>query len=409
MTFANAMKFNPQGNPVHAAADSLTRSFECSLRDIVVKYFPELLEQDTDKPIPDRFLLFIALKESAPVSVLSTVTRVVSMDSTNQGSMEMNEDNCSQLATVVEEYAYTTTITDDCSSVEEMKSSAGVLETSSRDDVDDLYFGNDLQRTDSSTGSELTSMWSRRPFNNLNSMQSPAIDAETLTKENESSQHLPFEKPALGQKGMLSLMSEVSKSVERLKEALFVVKLTSPQCDFNEESKSCGEVTAPSKSTKSGSEVVVKRGRGRTPKPPKTISFRLPTDEDGVASTLSHSCQSLLDDLKADTSDPDELIRCHFVETRHNFLEMCQFRHYQFDSLRRAKHSSLMLLYHLHNRDSPQTQPLCSICLSMLKSTRYHCDQCVKYDVCLSCYESSMSSSGVAPHEHLLTPYRIFW
>eukprot|EP00656_Telonema_subtile_P052629 TRINITY_DN7389_c0_g1_i1.p1 TRINITY_DN7389_c0_g1~~TRINITY_DN7389_c0_g1_i1.p1 ORF type:complete len:1229 (-),score=219.53 TRINITY_DN7389_c0_g1_i1:148-3834(-) len=43
-----------------------------------------------------------------------------------------------------------------------------------------------------------------------------------------------------------------------------------------------------------------------------------------------------------DTSDPDEKMSSGFVDSRHSFLEVCQFRHYQFDTLRNAKHLSLI-------------------------------------------------------------------
>ena len=42
------------------------------------------------------------------------------------------------------------------------------------------------------------------------------------------------------------------------------------------------------------------------------------------------------------------LISNEFVDTRAAFLEKCQMYHWQFDELRNAQHSTLMLLYHLH-------------------------------------------------------------
>ena len=46
--------------------------------------------------------------------------------------------------------------------------------------------------------------------------------------------------------------------------------------------------------------------------------------------------------------DPVPLISNEFVDTRSAFLERCQMYHWQFDELRNAQHSTLMLLYHLH-------------------------------------------------------------
>jgi E1A/CREB-binding protein len=50
-----------------------------------------------------------------------------------------------------------------------------------------------------------------------------------------------------------------------------------------------------------------------------------------------------------ETKDGDGIIESKFFDTRQSFLSLCQWNHYQFDTLRRAKHSSMMVLYHLHN------------------------------------------------------------
>mmetsp|Transcript_18459 Transcript_18459/g.22678 ORF Transcript_18459/g.22678 Transcript_18459/m.22678 type:complete len:349 (+) Transcript_18459:791-1837(+) len=51
--------------------------------------------------------------------------------------------------------------------------------------------------------------------------------------------------------------------------------------------------------------------------------------------------------LKSDTSDPDPVLPPGIFDTRLAFLDYSQQRHLQFDQLRRAKYSSIVLLQHL--------------------------------------------------------------
>ena len=60
--------------------------------------------------------------------------------------------------------------------------------------------------------------------------------------------------------------------------------------------------------------------------------------------------------------DPDMQEECDFFDTRQAFLSLCVGNHYQFDQLRRAKHSSMMVLYHLHNPQAPAFTHFCNMC-----------------------------------------------
>ncbi|XP_078153512.1 putative histone acetyltransferase HAC-like 1 isoform X2 [Carex rostrata] len=53
--------------------------------------------------------------------------------------------------------------------------------------------------------------------------------------------------------------------------------------------------------------------------------------------------------IPGDTKDEDDILETPLFETRQAFLSLCEDNHYQYDTLRRAKHSSMMLLYHLHS------------------------------------------------------------
>ncbi|XP_074296793.1 histone acetyltransferase HAC1-like [Silene latifolia] len=104
-------------------------------------------------------------------------------------------------------------------------------------------------------------------------------------------------------------------------------------------------------------------------------------------------------DVSEDTKDKDEILESEFFDTRQAFLSLCQGNHYQYDTLRRAKHSSMMVLYHLHNPTAPAFVITCCICrLDIETGQGWRCETCPDYDVCNACYQN-----GVIDHPHKLT------
>jgi hypothetical protein len=89
----------------------------------------------------------------------------------------------------------------------------------------------------------------------------------------------------------------------------------------------------------------------------------------------------------ADTSDEDEPIEREMFESRQQFLNYCQTNHCQFDELRRAKHSSMMVLFQLHNPMAPLFLNQCGACYrDITHGVRYHCNDCSNFDLCQDCY-----------------------
>ncbi|XP_022724444.1 histone acetyltransferase HAC1-like [Durio zibethinus] len=105
-------------------------------------------------------------------------------------------------------------------------------------------------------------------------------------------------------------------------------------------------------------------------------------------------------DVPTDTKDKDEILESEFFDTRQAFLSLCQGNHYQYDTLRRAKHSSMMVLYHLHNPTAPAFVTTCYKChLDIETGQGWRCEVCPDYDVCNACYQKD----GGIDHPHKLT------
>ena len=98
--------------------------------------------------------------------------------------------------------------------------------------------------------------------------------------------------------------------------------------------------------------------------------------------------------------DDAEDLDCEFLNNRQAFLNLCRGNHYQFDEVRRAKHTSMMVLWHLHNRDAPKFVQQCVACnREILSGMRYHCSTCNDYDLCHECYNDPNSNRGSCTHQ----------
>ena len=101
--------------------------------------------------------------------------------------------------------------------------------------------------------------------------------------------------------------------------------------------------------------------------------------------------------------DDAEEMDCEFLNNRQAFLNLCQGNHYQFDHLRRAKHSSMMVLWHLHNRDAPKFVQQCTTCSrEILTGVRYHCPTCADFDQCEECVRNPNTPRH--PHQLKIIP-----
>jgi hypothetical protein len=80
------------------------------------------------------------------------------------------------------------------------------------------------------------------------------------------------------------------------------------------------------------------------------------------------------------------------------FLNLCTGNHYQFDSLRRAKYSSMMVLWHMFNPDAPAFVHSCNNCAESIEvGLRWNCSLCDDFDLCDKCNKTTSHVHRLAP------------
>ena len=85
-------------------------------------------------------------------------------------------------------------------------------------------------------------------------------------------------------------------------------------------------------------------------------------------------------------NDPDPLLSSELMDGRDAFLTMASEKHYEFSSLRRAKYSTMAMLYELHNQGRESFVYTCNHCKAQVE-TRWHCKVCDDFDLCIPCKE----------------------
>ncbi|ESO09433.1 hypothetical protein HELRODRAFT_168416 [Helobdella robusta] len=84
--------------------------------------------------------------------------------------------------------------------------------------------------------------------------------------------------------------------------------------------------------------------------------------------------------------DPDQLVLNDLMDGRDSFLALAREKHYEFSSLRRAKYSTMAMLYELHTQGKDNFVYTCNICKAAVE-THYHCEVCNDFDLCVPCYQ----------------------
>ena len=124
------------------------------------------------------------------------------------------------------------------------------------------------------------------------------------------------------------------------------------------------------------------------------VEQALPAHEKRLTNGRDLVCERVeeLPDIKED----GEVMESEFFDTRQAFLSLCQGNHFQFDSLRRAKHTTMMVLYHLNNPSEPAFVATCNVCQRELEPGKgWRGTTCPDFDICEECKIS-------VGHEHAL-------
>lgn len=133
----------------------------------------------------------------------------------------------------------------------------------------------------------------------------------------------------------------------------------------------------------------------------KTDEISKATDSDSSSPPAAIESTEKSTVSAGDKVDDDVIMPCEIFDTREAFLLYCQNNHCQFDQIRRAKHSSMMVLYHLFNQGTTGFTFNCTNCkITLLSGNRWNCSICPLFNLCDAC-------NAKTKHEHTLHSFKV--
>ena len=125
--------------------------------------------------------------------------------------------------------------------------------------------------------------------------------------------------------------------------------------------------------------------------------FEVKTDNNGspaMEMNVARAFQGLYAPRVGTTEDKDPEFESELFENRQLFLNYCQMNNCQFDDLRKAKHTTMMVLFQLHTPTAPKFFRQCGCCrCDIAHGNRYHCNICSNFDLCDECYKPVTSGA----------------
>lgn len=422
LCFRNAQRYNPPAHPVHEAASHLSLSFEKKLQSLLTRLKTRLDTTDA-RDILNIFPLADSETCQDPATTLAAAKAAARAKAAGQAAAAQASPPAQAMVTADAPPAgppstVEATIAEALASTAEAHPVTRKSSSGSRESCDDVIKRRKISH-DQHVAMQLTSpRLTRRRRQRNDQIEEPAAPTPaaivTIASQPDVEQQrdVPSQTPVVAPSTSSDprrggdelplcprLPVELATSMHRMKDNLFVLYLQ-PDASASK-SYDSGAVASAGAPVAMAPQMAVKPGRKRRIPLAPTVEEINPelTASDATfyrTPRLSHESSSIVD------PDAGWVLSNPLLDSRHTWLEMCQFWKMQFDSLRRAKHSSTLLLYHLHNPRAESLRVACSHCARDVRRVRWMCQTCVDYCICRDC-----ARVVAAIHPHLLTPYRI--